>query len=164
MRRASSSTDAEARLRSLPRVYGHDAVGAELVAALDDGDVAAVGVLAGGELGLEGLVGLAVVEAGDAGLAGFKAAEHLGQLAVRGGAGDERHIGRSLEDLFALLLGDATEHAEALAGFVQLLVVVEAVEDLLLGFVADGAGVVEDQAGVFFGFRPGGIPAAAVCQ
>ena len=34
----------------------------------------------------------------------------------------------------------------------KLLVVVEAVEDLLLGFVADGAGVVEDQAGLFFGF------------
>ena len=33
----------------------------------------------------------------------------------------------------------------------QLLVVVEAVEDLLLGLVADGAGVVEDQAGFFFG-------------
>jgi hypothetical protein len=32
----------------------------------------------------------------------------------------------------------------------QFLVVVEAVEDLLLGFVADGAGVVEDQAGIFF--------------
>ena len=32
----------------------------------------------------------------------------------------------------------------------ELLVVVEAVEDLLLGFVADGAGVVEDQAGVVF--------------
>ncbi len=40
-----------------------DAVGAELVAAFDDGDVAAVGILARGELGLEGLVGLAVVEA-----------------------------------------------------------------------------------------------------
>ncbi len=54
----------------------HDAVGAELVAAFDDGDVAAVGVGAGGELGVEGLVGLAVVEAGDAGFAGFEAGEH----------------------------------------------------------------------------------------
>jgi len=31
----------------------------------------------------------------------------------------------------------------------QLLVVVQAVEDFLLGFVADGAGVVKNQAGVF---------------
>ena len=45
----------------------HDAIGAELVAAFNDGDVAAVGVLPGGEFGFEGLIGLAVVEAGDAG-------------------------------------------------------------------------------------------------
>ena len=57
---------------------GDDAVGAEFVAAFDDGDVAAVGVGAGGELGLEGHVGLAVVEAGDAGFAGFEAGEHVG--------------------------------------------------------------------------------------
>ena len=133
---------------------GDDAVGAELVATLDDGDVAAVGVLAGGELGFEGFVGLAVVEAGDAVFAGFKAGEHLGELAVGGRAGDERDVGRPLEDLFAFLLGDAAENGEALAGFVQLFVVVEAVEDLLLGFVADGAGVVEDQAGFFFGLDP----------
>ncbi len=78
-------------------------------------------------------------------------AEHLGQLAIGGRPRDQRDVGRALEDLFAFLLGDAAEHAEALAGLVQLLVVVEAVEDLLLGLVADGAGVVEDQAGVFFG-------------
>ena len=41
---------------------GHHAVGAELVAALDDGDVSAMRVDARGELGLEGLFGLAVVE------------------------------------------------------------------------------------------------------
>ena len=64
---------------------GDDAVGAEFVAAFDDGDVAAVGVLAGGELGLEGLVGLAVVEAGDAVLAGFEAGR-----ASRAGCGRRR--------------------------------------------------------------------------
>ena len=74
---------------------GDDAVGAELVAAFDDGDVAAVGVGAGGEFGVEGLVGLAVVEAGDAGLAGFEAGEHVGKVAVAGGAGDDaRRRGR----------------------------------------------------------------------
>ncbi len=36
---------------------GDHAVGAEFVAAFDDGDVAAIGVLASGEFGLEGLVG-----------------------------------------------------------------------------------------------------------
>ena len=43
----------------------------------------------------------------------------------------------------------------------QFLVVVEAVEDFLFGFVADGAGVVEDQAGFFFGFN---LPVALMLQ
>ena len=102
------------------RIRDH-AVGTELVAALDDGDVAAVGVLAGGELGLEGLVGLAVIEAGDSGLPCLEADEHLGQLAVGCRPGDERDVGRALEDLFALLLGDAAEHAKALAGLWSFL-------------------------------------------
>src|ERR1700756_5240148 len=45
---------------------GHNTVRAELIAPLDDGDVAAMRVAAGGELGLEALVGLAIVQAGDA--------------------------------------------------------------------------------------------------
>ena len=52
---------------------GHYTIRTEFVAAFDDRDVAAVGVGAGGEFGVEGLVGLAVVEAGDAGLASFEA-------------------------------------------------------------------------------------------
>ena len=97
----------------------HHAVGAELVAAFDDGDVAAVGILPGGELGLEGLFGLAVVEAGNAVFAGFQPRQHLRQLAIGGRSGDERDVGRPLEDLFALLLGHAPQHAKALAGLVQ---------------------------------------------
>ena len=93
----------------------HHAVGAELVASLDDGDVAAIGVLAGGELGLEGLVGLAVVQAGDARLACLQARQHLRQFAVGGRAGDQRDIRRTLEDLFALLLRHAAQHGKALA-------------------------------------------------
>ena len=34
----------------------------------------------------------------------------------------------------------------------ELLVIVEAIEDFLLCFVADGAGVVEDETGFFLGF------------
>ena len=150
MRRASASTDDELAAALLAARVRHHAVGAELVAAFDDGDVAAVGVLAGGELGLEGLVGLAVVEAGDAGLAGFKPGEHLGQFAVGGRTRDQRDVRRALEDLLALLLRHAAQHGEALAFPVLALVFVEPVEDLLLRLVADGAGVVEDQAGIFF--------------
>ena len=56
---------------------------------------------------------------------------------------------RAGEDLFALLLGHATQNAESLA-LPEELFLIEAVEDLLLGFVADGAGVVEDEAGFRF--------------
>src|SRR5215469_10785044 len=58
-----------ARALLAPRIR-NNAVGAELVATLDDGDVAAVGIRARGEFGVEGLVRLAVVEPGHARLAG----------------------------------------------------------------------------------------------
>gem|GEM_PF-6820013 len=125
-----------------------DAVAAELVASFDDGDVAAVGIGAGGEFGVEGLVGLAVVKAGDAGLSGFEAGEHVGEVAVGGRSGDDRDVRGAVEDLLAFLLGDAADDGETLAFAVELFVLVEAVEDFLLSLVADGAGVVEDEAGV----------------
>ena len=117
-----------------------------------------MGVGAGGEFGVEGLVGLAVVEAGDAGLAGFEAGQHVGKVAVAGGAGDDRDVGGAVEDFGALLLGYAADDGEALPFTVELLVLVEAMEDFLLGLVADGAGVVEDEAGVGFVGRSGCSP------
>ncbi len=105
---------------------------------------------AGGELGLEGLVGLAIVEPGDAVGARLDLHQHRRQVAVRSRAGDQRDVGRALEDLFALLLGDAAEHGEALPFLVQLLEIVQAMEDLLLGLVADRAGVVDDEVGILF--------------
>ena len=113
MRWASARTEARGAAALLAAGIGHDAVGAEFVAAFDDRDVAAVGVGAGGELGVEGLVGLAVVEAGDAGFAGFEAGQHVGKVAVAGGAGDDRDVGRAVEDLRAFLLGYAADDGEA---------------------------------------------------
>ncbi len=52
---------------------------------------------------------------------------------------------RAFENLLAFLLGDAAEHGEDLALARFALEVLQAVEDLLLGFIADAAGVVEDQ-------------------
>ena len=69
-----------------------------------------------------------------------------------------------LEDLLALLLGDAAEDGELFAFALEALVLVEAVEDFLLGFVADGAGVVEDQAGVGFVLDAGVALAARGCR
>ena len=61
----------------------------------------------------------------------------------------------------ALLLGDAAQHGEALAFLVELLVVVQAMEDLLLRLIANGAGVVEDKAGILLGFN---LPVALLAQ
>ena len=72
-------------------------------------------IAARGEFGLERLVGLAVVEPGDARSPGFDLYQHLGQIAIRGRSGDQRHVRRALENLLAFLLRHAAEHAEALA-------------------------------------------------
>ena len=127
---------------------GDDAVGAEFVATLDDGDVSAMWVRPRGEFRVEGLFCLAVVEAGNAAFARFQPHQHLGQIAVGSRAADQRDVGRAVEDFFALLLGDAAEHGELLAFALQALVFIQPVEDFLFGLVADGAGVIEDQSGV----------------
>ena len=58
------------RIRSPAALFAarerNHAVGAELVAAFDDGDVSAMRIAARGEFGFKGLVGLAVVETSDA--------------------------------------------------------------------------------------------------
>ena len=128
----------------------HHAVGAELVAALDDGDVSAMRIGASGELGLECLLRLAVVEPGNVLSSLLQLHQHLRQLVIGGRAGNDRHVGRALEDPFAFLLGDAAEHGETFALLVQRLVFVETIEDLLLGLIADRAGVVQNEVGRFF--------------
>ena len=107
----------EHRLRSAAALFAagvrHHAVGAKLVAAFDDGDVSAMGIGAGGEFGFEGLVGLAVVEPGNASSARLDLHQHLGQIAVRSRAGHQRNVRRALEDLLAFLLGNAAQNAQS---------------------------------------------------
>src|ERR1700733_6149124 len=134
----------------LPARIRHHAVGAKLVASLDNGDVAAILIRARRKLGLEGLVGLPVIEARNALLAGFQPSQHLRQLAIGSRSRDQRDIRCPLEDRFAFLLRDAAQHPEALALFQQFLGVVQPVEDLLLRLVADRAGVIENEAGCLF--------------
>ena len=131
---------------------GHHAVGAELVAAFDDGDVAAVRVGARGEFGFEALVGLAVVEAGDVAVPCFNLHQHLRQVAVGRRAADHRDVRGALEDLLAFLLRHAAEHAE---DFALLLIVscsrARRWKTFCSGLIADGAGVVEDEVGFLDG-------------
>src|SRR6185437_10517470 len=72
-----------ARALLAARIWNHT-VGAELVASFDDGDVAAVRIGARGELGVEGLVSLAVVKPGDASLPSLETEEHLGKVTIAG--------------------------------------------------------------------------------
>ena len=55
----------------------------------------------------------------------------------------------ALENLLAFLLCHTPQNTETLALFLQFLVVRQAVEDFLLGFIANGTGVVENQPGFF---------------
>src|ERR1017187_4894809 len=105
---------------------------------------------AGGKLGLESLVGLAIIEPCDAIGPGLDLNQHGWQVAVRGRPRDQGDVGCALEDLFALLLSHAAKNGEALPFLVQLLEIRQPVEDLLLRLIADRAGVVNDEVGVLF--------------
>ncbi len=61
---------------------------------------------------------------------------------------------RALENLFALLLGHAAQHAESLALGLELAEVRQPVKHLLFRLVPDGTGVIEDQIGLFHRFHP----------
>src|SRR5439155_965726 len=128
----------------------HDAVGAELVTAFDDGDVSAMRIAARRKLGFEALVGLAIVEAGRP-LPFLDLDQHLRQIAVRRRSADHGNVRCALENFLALLLGDTSQDGEFLSLRLKLFVIGEAMKDLLFGLIADGAGVVEDEAGVFDG-------------
>ena len=75
--------------------------------------------------------------------------QHFREVAVGCRPAHHGNIGRALEDLLAFLLRDAAQHAKLLSLSLQFLVVVEPVKDLLLGLVADRAGVIQDQSRLF---------------
>ncbi len=54
----------------------------------------------------------------------------------------------AFENLFAFLLGYAAENPEDFPFLLQAPVISEAMKDLLLRFIADGTGVIEDQIGL----------------
>ena len=131
------------------RIRNH-AVGAELVAAFDDGDVAAMRVAARGEFRLKRLIGLPVVQAGDALVAGLAAAPASPAICDRKPTRrPAKHRARARKSL-AFLLRHAAKHGKSLPLLVQCLVVVQPVENLLLRLIADGAGVVQNQRGFRF--------------
>ena len=132
------------------------AVGAKLVASFNDGDVPAMRVGAGREFGFEALVSLAVIESRDAnwrrgsgrGLPCFELHQHAGQVSIRCGPADQRHMRCSLENLFALLLRHASQHSEFLTLRLQFLEIRQAMENFLFRLVADRTRVIEDEIGL----------------
>ena len=129
----------------------HHAIGAALVAAFDDRDVGAMRIVAARERRVEGFVGIEA-EAGDALVAGFELHQHFGQFRVARRTRHQAHMRRALEDFLAFLLGHAADDGEDLSLPGLALEMLQAVEDLLLGFIADAAGVVENVVRRFDGF------------
>ena len=72
-----------------------------------------------------------------------------GKLVVAGRSAHQADVRSLFENLLAFLLGDASQHRKRFALAMFFLELVEPVEHLLFGFIADAAGVVEDQLGFF---------------
>src|SRR5882724_2392531 len=127
-----------------PARVRNDAVRAGLVAAFDDGEISAPGIVAAREFGLECFIGVGI-EAGDTLFAGFELREQLRKFAVACGAADEIDPRRALKYFFAFLLRDAAEDADffRLAGHFTKLA--EPGKNFLRGFFGDAGGVVENE-------------------
>src|SRR5581483_4558175 len=76
--------------------------------------------------------------------------QHLGQIAIGGGARHQGNVRSTLEDPFAFLLRHAAQYGEALPFLLELAEIVEAVEDLLLRLIADRTRVVQDEPCILF--------------
>src|SRR5215469_4794893 len=110
----------------------HNTISTELVTALDDSDVPAVRIASCGEFGLESLVRLTIVQTRYTIVPVLNLHQHLGQVAIGGGTGDQRDVWRLLENPFAFLLGYTAQDCELLALRLQLLTIIKAVKDFLL--------------------------------
>ena len=135
-----------------PADVGHDAVGAEVVAPVHDGQPRAeAGIAADGQLldhgvALGGLFQIALALADALG-------QHGGQPVNAVHAKDKVHIGVALAQLFddVLLLGHAaadTDH-QARVLLLELFQRADIAENALLGVLTHGAGVEQDEVGVF---------------
>ncbi len=119
----------------------HHAIGAGFVAALDDGDVGAVRIVAAREGRVEGFFRVQA-QAGDMAIAGFQLHQHFGELRIAGRSCHQAHEWRALEDSLAFLLRHAAQYAENFAAAVIFLELLQSMENFLLGLVANAAGVV----------------------
>ena len=132
-----------------PAREGHDAVCAALVAAFNNRDVGAIRIVALRVRSLERFLRVEA-QAGNAAVSVLDLHQHFRQLRVARRARHQRDMRRLFENLLALLLGDAADHGEGFLLAVRtfsggFLEEVEAIEDFLLGLIANRAGVVDNQ-------------------
>ena len=105
-------------------------------------------IVAPRERGVESLAGFQA-QARHTTIAGFELYQHFGQPGIAGRPGHQAHMRSSLEDALPFLLRHASNHGEHFALAAGALELVEPVEYLLLGLVANAAGVVHNQSGGF---------------
>ena len=103
-------------------------------------------VIAARERRIEGLFGIQA-EPGDAPVAGFELHQHFAEARVAGRAGHQADMRRPFENLLAFLLRHAAQHAEDFAFARFALEILQTVENLLLGLVANAARVEKHQSG-----------------
>ena len=132
-----------------PARVRHHAIRAGLVATLDDRQIGAEGMVAPRQFRLESLVRIRF-QAAHAPLARLEPRQQERKLAVAGRAAHQADPRRPLENLFALLLRHAAEHANHLAGIAARIVLgiklAQAREHLVRGFLPNAAGIVKNQA------------------
>src|SRR5579872_1176894 len=122
----------------------HDAISARVVAALDDGQISAEGIVAGGNFGFECFLRVEG-KTSDAAAARFQLREHLGQFAITCRAADHAHPRRATEDFLAFLLREAAENADDLFFAERAAKIAEARKNFLRGLLANAARVVENE-------------------
>ena len=93
----------------------HHAVRASLIAALDDCEISAEGMVAPRQFRFESFVGISF-QAGDAAFAVLQPRQQQRKFAITGRTAHQAHPRSALENLVALLLRHAAEHADHFAG------------------------------------------------
>ena len=71
------------------------------------------------------------------------------QIAIGCRTADQRDVGRPFKNFLAFLLSHTAQDAELLSLGGEFFEISQTMKDFLLGLVADGAGVIEDQFGRF---------------
>jgi hypothetical protein len=99
---------------------------------------------------IEGLIGIET-QPRNALVAGLELHQHLRQFRIACRTRHQAHVRRALEDLLAFLLGDTADYGEDFPFARVPFEMLQTIENLLLCFIPDAAGVVENVVRRFHG-------------